>query len=55
MLTAAYHMFKEGTLYDDLGADHFDKRATAANKPPRQAPSGSWAAATLWVGLGVES
>ena len=30
MLTAAYHMLKDGTLYDDLGADHFDKRATAA-------------------------
>jgi transposase len=30
MLTAAYHMLKNGTLYDDLGADHFDKRAKAA-------------------------
>jgi transposase len=24
MLTAAYHMLKDGTLYHDLGADHFD-------------------------------
>jgi transposase len=27
MLTAAYHMLKNGTLYQDLGADHFDLRA----------------------------
>ncbi len=27
ILTAAYHMLKNGTLYQDLGADHFDKRA----------------------------
>jgi transposase len=27
MLTAAYHMLKEGTLYQDLGANHFDNRA----------------------------
>lgn len=25
ILTAAYHMIKDGTLYQDLGADHFDK------------------------------
>ena len=30
MLTAAYHMLKEGTLYQDLGADHFDRRAKQA-------------------------
>jgi transposase len=29
ILTAAYHMLKDGTLYADLGADHFDKRAKA--------------------------
>lgn len=29
ILTAAYHMLKNGTLYQDLGPDHFDKRATA--------------------------
>src|SRR5574337_83109 len=29
MLTAAYHMLKDGTLYQDLGADHFDNRATS--------------------------
>jgi transposase len=27
MLTAAYHMLKDGTLYEDLGANHFDNRA----------------------------
>ncbi len=27
MLTAAYHMLKNGTLYQDLGANHFDLRA----------------------------
>ena len=27
ILTSAYHMLKDGALYQDLGADHFDKRA----------------------------
>jgi transposase len=27
MLTAAYHMLKDGKLYQDLGANHFDNRA----------------------------
>ena len=27
MLTAAYHMLKDGTLYQDLGPNHFDTRA----------------------------
>ena len=27
MLTAAYHMLKNGILYQDLGANHFDNRA----------------------------
>jgi len=27
ILTAAYHMLQTGTLYHDLGPDHFDKRA----------------------------
>jgi hypothetical protein len=26
MLTAAYHMLNNGTLYQDLGAGHFDMR-----------------------------
>jgi hypothetical protein len=30
MLTAAYHMLSNGTFYDDLGADHFDRRAKSA-------------------------
>jgi transposase len=29
MLTAAYHMLKDGTLYQDLGPNHFDTRAKA--------------------------
>jgi transposase len=27
ILTAAYHMLKNGTLYEDLGPNHFDQRA----------------------------
>ena len=27
MLTTAYHMLKDGTDYQDLGADHFDRRS----------------------------
>ena len=30
ILTAAYHMLKDGTLYEDLGAAHFDRRRPAA-------------------------
>ena len=30
MLTAAYHMLKDGALYQDLGADHFDRRTKGA-------------------------
>jgi transposase len=30
MLTAAYHMIANGTLYQDLGADHFQRRTTPA-------------------------
>jgi transposase len=29
MLTAIYHMLKDGTEHQDLGADHFDRRSTA--------------------------
>ena len=29
ILTAAYHMLKDGTLYHDLGRHHFDRRAKA--------------------------
>lgn len=28
MLTAIYHMLKDGTQHQDLGADHFDRRST---------------------------
>jgi transposase len=27
ILTAAYHMLRDGTLYQDLGADHFNRRS----------------------------
>ena len=27
ILTAAYHMLKDGTAYRDLGPDHFDRRS----------------------------
>ena len=30
MLTAAYHMLKDGTDYDDLGPNHFDQRSKEA-------------------------
>jgi len=30
ILTAAYHMLKNGALYQDLGAGHFDRRAKTA-------------------------
>jgi transposase len=26
ILTAIYHMLKDGTMYQDLGRDHFDRR-----------------------------
>jgi hypothetical protein len=28
MLTAIYHMLKNGEIHRDLGAEHFDKRST---------------------------
>ena len=34
MLTAAYHMLRDGTFYQDLGADHFDRRSTDQQKKP---------------------
>ncbi len=30
MLTAIYHMLKDGTEHQDLGADHFDRRSNEA-------------------------
>ena len=32
ILTAIYHMLQDGTLYQDLGADHFDRRAKTARQ-----------------------
>ena len=31
ILTAAYHMLKDGTLYQDLGADHFVRRSKSTH------------------------
>ena len=31
LLRTIYHMLKDGTLYQDLGADHFDKRHKTAS------------------------
>jgi transposase len=28
ILTAIYHILKDGTIYKDLGRDHFDRRST---------------------------
>jgi len=38
MLTTVYHMLKDGTLYQDLGADHFDRRSkqTKTNRLVKQ-------------------
>ncbi len=30
MLTAIYHMLNDGTVHQDLGAGHFDRRSTDA-------------------------
>jgi len=32
MLTAIYHMLKDGTMYQDLGRKHFDRRSTDQQK-----------------------
>ena len=32
ILTAIYHMLKDGTMYQDLGRDHFDRRSTDQQK-----------------------
>ena len=32
ILIAIYHMLKDGTMYKDLGRDHFDRRSTDQQK-----------------------
>ena len=32
ILTAIYHMLKDGTMYQDLGSNHFDRRSTDQQK-----------------------
>ena len=32
ILTAIYHMLKDGTMYQDLGHDHFDRRSNDQQK-----------------------
>lgn len=34
LLAAAYHMLKTGAVYQDLGADHFDRRSSAQRAQP---------------------
>jgi hypothetical protein len=38
MLTAAYHMLRDGTAFQDLGPDHFDRqdRAKTAQRVTRR-------------------
>jgi hypothetical protein len=46
ILTAIYHMLKDGTMYRDLGCDHFNRRSTDQQK---SAWSNGWQTlATLW-------
>ena len=32
ILTAIYHMLKDGTTYQDLGSNHFNRRSTDQQK-----------------------
>jgi transposase len=32
ILTAIYHMLKDGTMYKDLGRNHFDRRSSDQQK-----------------------
>jgi transposase len=32
ILTAIYHMLKDGTMFQDLGPDHFDRRTKEQQK-----------------------
>jgi transposase len=32
ILTAVYHMLKDGTMYQDLGCDHFNRHTTDQQK-----------------------
>jgi len=32
ILTAIYHMLKNGTMYQDLGSNHFNRRSTDQQK-----------------------
>ena len=32
ILTAIYHMLKDGTMFQDLGANHFDRRTKEQQK-----------------------
>jgi hypothetical protein len=35
ILTAIYHMLKDGTMYHDLGCDHFKRQSTDQQKKRR--------------------
>jgi transposase len=32
ILTAIYHMLKDGSMYQDIGSNHFDRRSTDQQK-----------------------
>jgi hypothetical protein len=34
MLTAAFHMLRDGTEYNDLGSEHFDRQDKSQDHPP---------------------
>ena len=43
ILTAAYHMLRDGTCYQDLGADYFARRNPRRSWPSSQAASAALA------------
>jgi transposase len=42
LLRTIYHMLKDGTLYQDLGADHFDRRHKTASTRRLSSASRTW-------------
>jgi hypothetical protein len=42
ILTAIYHVLKDGTMYRDLGRNHFDRRSTDQQKMPGQTLGRPW-------------
>jgi hypothetical protein len=42
ILTAIYHMLKDGTMYKDLGRNHFDRRSSDQKKSSSQTLGRPW-------------